>query len=146
MSLTQCPASSHWANEWKKRPSWGPRVALCTRMCEAVSVRVWEPLRYQAIAHLSMTAQLCQHSPSVFLSTLIHTIMNDELHWQKRPIYLHCSPALVFSVNIISGLLSWEWRKYMTTVTLCIYRKEVHFDQLRQLIYRTKMSVSLWML
>jgi len=69
-------------------------VYTCVWSCACVPE--WEPLRYQAIAHLSMTAQLCQHSPSVFLSTLIHTIMNDELHWQKRPIYLNCSPALIF--------------------------------------------------
>lgn len=92
-------ASTHWANEWERRPSWGPRVALCT-----VCVRIWEPLRYQAIGHLSMTAQLCQHSPSVFLSTSIHTIMN-EIHWQKCHIFLNCSLALVFSVNILISFM-----------------------------------------
>lgn len=117
-------------------------VWLCV-LC--VCVRVWEPLRYQAIAHLSMTAQLCQHSPSVILSTLIHTIMNDEILWQKCHIYLNCSLALIFSVNIISWLLSWEWRTFMTTVTFCISLKEMHFDQLRQLMYMT-LVFFLWML
>lgn len=79
-------------------------VYTCVWSCECV--RVWEPLRYQAIAHLSMTALLCQHSPSVFLSTLIHTIIN-ELRWQKRPIYLNCSPALVFSWLLESEQNLW---------------------------------------
>lgn len=71
----------------------------CVWSCACVCL--WEPLRYQSIAHFSMTAQLCQHSSAVFLFNLIHIIMNDVMQWQKHYIYLNCSPTLLFSVYII---------------------------------------------
>lgn len=78
-------------------------VWLCIRVY--VDPCVCKPLRYQD--HLSMTAQLCQHNPCVFLSTLVHTIMNDGK--TVKYIYLNCSPALIhFSVYIILWLL---WRE-----------------------------------
>lgn len=77
------------------------KKAIMRATCGSVYVCVWscacvclQPLRYQAIAHLSMTAQLCQHRFGVFLSILIHIIMNDVMQWQKHYIYLNCSPTL----------------------------------------------------
>lgn len=95
-------------SKWMRKETIMRATWLCVHVCVCEAVRV-RAIKISSNSPFIYDTQLCQHSPSVFLSTLIHTIWM--MSYTGKNVSFTSTALLLsfFSVNIISCFHEIAW-------------------------------------